>query len=156
MLYIIIAVAVVAFLVALCFIFSDNIKAYFKKIFSKKSKTVPQGEPLKQEKSVEQKIEEFIPLKNQYDDSVRDASLEELFAIDDEDDFMVSSETLNQSIPQRFGGTEIKTDNFDNIFRGRVRGKKLNKKPIAQQIKDLSPELKMLLMDSILKKRDDV
>lgn len=156
MLYIIIVVAVLAFLIALCFIFADNIKAYFKKIFSKKTKNVPKGEPLKEERPSQVKIEEFIPLKNQYDDSVRDASLEELFGSDD--DYMVSSDqAFKESIPQSFGKSEIKTDNFDSLFRGHIKGRgKASKKPISEQIKDLSPELKMILIDSVLKKRDDV
>lgn len=168
MLVLIIAVAVLVFLVVLCFIYKEELWAKIKGIFKKKPKAEPK--PVKEEKSTELKNDDFIPLKKQYDEE-RDASLEELFA-DDQNYDEVENAEVNDDGKKIFGGeifNESKSENFepkpnfleendfdfDKIFQNR-RNESSKDKPIADQIKELSPELKAMLVDSLLKKRDDV
>lgn len=164
---IIVAVAVLAFLIAICVIYHDNIKGLFKK--KKKTK---KAEP-KPEAKKEEKPEDFIPLKNQYDDTERDASLEALFenensAENDNFDFdAIFSDkkdsgfsdnndlsNINNDTPKP---AQLSDDEFEKLFRQSYRSNKSkDNRPIAEQIKNLSPELKALLIDTALKKRDDV
>lgn len=163
---IIVAVAILAFLIAICVIYHDNIKGLFKK--NKKAK---KQEP-KPEQKKEEKPEDFIPLKNQYDDTQRDASLEALFAEDDssqEDNFDIDaifgdnkSQNNNDDFSSLTPDTSLSQDSISDeefeklLKRSYKSNKSKGNEPIAQQIKDLSPELKALLIDTALKKRDDV
>lgn len=164
---IIVAVAVLAFLIAICVIYNENIKALFKKK-KKSKKQEPKPEPKQEEKP-----EDFIPLKNQYDDTERDASLDALFAEDDtsqEDNFDIDSifgdnksqgdnnvDSSNQSVDVSSSQDPISDEMFEKLLKRSYKSNKSKgNKPIAQQIKDLSPELKALLIDTALKKRDDV
>lgn len=169
MLYIIIAVAVIAFLVVLFFIYRDNIKEKIKNIFKKPKK---KSDPKKEEKKPEINNDDFIPLKNQYDDE-RDISLQELLSdyetYDDNDvminddgeklfvgDVFQSQQTQNNSQIPNFDAYSNNDLDFDKMFKNQFGSLKKSNKPIAEQIKDLSPELKAILVDSLLKKRDDV
>ena len=170
MLYVIIIIAVVAFLVILCFIYRENIKNKLKNIFKKPQK---KSEPKKEEKKPEINNDEFIPLKNQYDDE-RDESLQELLSdyqdyndndvlINDDNEKIFVGDVLGQpkspknSInSQPFSGFDNNNLDFDEMFKRQFGSHKKSNKPIAEQIKDLSPELKAILVDSLLKKRDDV
>lgn len=163
---IIVAVAILAFLIAICVIYHDNIKNSLKK--NKKAK---KQEP-KPEQKKEEKPEDFIPLKNQYDDTQRDASLEALFAEDDfsqEDNFDIDAifgDNKSQNNNDDFSSLtpdisssqdSISDEEFEKLLKRSYKSNKSKgNKPIAQQIKDLSPELKALLIDTALKKRDDV
>lgn len=165
---IIVAVAVLAFLIAICIIYNENLKGLFKKK-KKAKKQEPKPEPKKEEKP-----EDFIPLKNQYDDTERDASLESLFAEDNtdkDDDFDFDSifgDNKDSKIDSNDDLSDIndnndskQTQNFDDDFakllKQTYKSKKRNdNRSIAEQINDLSPELKALLIDTALKKRDDV
>lgn len=163
---IIVAVAILAFLIATCVIYHDNIKNSLKK--NKKAK---KQEP-KPEQKKEEKPEDFIPLKNQYDDTQRDASLEALFAEDDssqEDNFDIDAifgDNKSQNNNDDFSNLtpdisssqdSISDEEFEKLLKRSYKSNKSKgNKPIAQQIKDLSPELKALLIDTALKKRDDV
>lgn len=169
MLFIIITVAVLAFLVVLCFIYRDNIKDKIKNIFKKqKKKAVPKQE----EKAPEVNNDEFIPLKNQYDDE-RDESLQELLSgyetyndndvmINDDGEKLFVGDVFNQTQPNlnsnspNFDAFDNNNLDFDKMFARQFGSPKKSNKPIAEQIKDLSPELKAILVDSLLKKRDDV
>lgn len=167
-LYIIIAVAVVAFLIVVCVIYKEELWSKIKNIFKKKPKSEPKS--VKEEKkSPELNNDDFIPLKNQYDDE-RDASLEELFA--DDQNYTLEGTEINDDGKKIFGGeiySEPQVENndnkpnflqendfdFDRIFQNK-QNQSNKDKPIADQIKELSPELKAMLVDSLLKKRDDV
>lgn len=169
MLVLIIAIAVLVFLVVLCFIYKEELWAKIKNIFKKKPKSEPK--PVKEEnKPTELKNDDFIPLKRQYDEE-RDLSLEELFA-DDENNNGIQDTEINDDGKKIFGGeifNEPKSESFeprpnfleendfdfDRIFQNR-QSQSNKDKPISDQIKDLSPELKAMLVDSLLKKRDDV
>lgn len=152
---IICVIAILAFLIVLCVIYSDNIKSYLKDKKAKKSKSKNNPKP----KPAEVKVEEFIPLKNVNYDEERDASLYELFKED-----LDEVEEIEES-------SSIQTPDFDDYLKNKDHypralssnfNKYLNtidpnsKKPISQQIQELSPELKALLLDSTLKRRDDV
>lgn len=151
LLAIIVTLAFLAFLLVLCVIYFDNIKAYFKKTKKSKQEQKPQ-----QKKEINN--DDFIPLKNQYDDSERDPALDALLS----DNQTVSAQQNNEPVPE-FNNIEDQNsyNNDDDLDLGMLMKrtyKKNNntKKSIARQIKDLSPELKALLIDTTLKKRDDV
>lgn len=152
---IIVSVAVLAFLIVLCVIYFDNIKQFFAK--KKKSKKKQQAQPQPKQ---EIKPEDFIPLKNQYDDQTRDSSLDALFAEEDEnslqEDLSFEDEIPSQPATQN-AQRRLSEQDFGDLFgKDFSSQKKSSKATIAEQIKNLSPELKALLLDSTLKKRDDV
>ena len=146
-------VAVLAFIVVLCFIYAENIKGFFSK--KKKPK---QEEQAKQTPKPEIKPEDFIPLKNQYDDQTRDASLEALFAEDENyNEVSPASDLLVENQPAEQKSSSITNmGGFEDLFLHNIKKSKKSNKPISEQIKELSPELKALLIDTTLKKRDDV
>lgn len=152
---IIVSVAVLAFLIVLCVIYFDNIKQFFAK--KKKSKKKQQAQPQPKQ---EVKLEDFIPLKNQYDDQTRDASLDALFA-DEEKNFSQEDLSFKEEMPSQPNvqttQRKISEQEFGDLFEKEFGSqKKSSKTTIAEQIKNLSPELKAMLLDSTLKKRDDV
>lgn len=147
--------AVIAFLVVLVIIYFKEIKTYLLNKFPKKSKA-------KQEKPKEKKdsktpqftVEDFKPINNNYSDEIlRDESLEKLF----EDDDLFNE--LENSIPTK-ENNEVKGFNFDDEFADFNKfirnSEKKDNKTVAQKIKELPPEIKALLIDNVLKKRDDV
>ncbi len=147
-------VAVLAFLITLCFIYKDNIKAHFKK--KKKSSKKTASEPKPEPKSAVNP-DEFIPLKSQpIEDDYMDSALEALLNSNDDtnmpsdmSDIFGSSGNKDEEKPS------FENDDF-NPFGSVMQDRFKENKTIAEQIKDLSPELKALLLDSTLKKRDDV
>ena len=147
--------AILAFLIALCIIYFDNIKTYFKN--KKKSKKV---EPKPVQKQVF-KAEDFKPIINQNNEMERDASLEALFANEERCEELADEEMLNadkliqseSSLPNK-STANLPDKNFESFFN--KKNKKNSNKSLSEQIKDLPPELKALLLDSTLKKRDDV
>lgn len=146
-------VAVLAFIVVLCCIYAENIKEFFSK-----KKQPKQKDQIKQTQKPEIKPEDFIPLKNQYDDQTRDASLEALFAEDEYDNEDSSTSDLlfeNQPNEQKLSGIP-NIGSFEDLFSHNMKKSNKSNKPISEQIKELSPELKALLIDTTLKKRDDV
>ena len=168
MLYTIIAIAVVAFLFVLCYIYRDNLKDKIKNIFKKPKK---KEAPKKEEKKPEIKNEDFIPLQNQYDDFERDESLQDLLSgyesyddndilINDDGEKLFVGDVFEQPMQNHvpLSNTDMYSNDldFDKMFAKQFGSQKKSNKPIAQQIKDLSPELKAILVDSLLKKRDDV
>lgn len=171
MLVTIIAVAVVAFLIVLCIIYFEDIKNFFKNKFGKPKKQAKEP-PKKEEKKPEVNIDDFIPLKNQYDVNERDESLNALFAEEqtygDEDTFVnddgeklfmgdvISNQQTQPQQRQSNGNFSSNNFDFDKMFEGQFEKKQKTNKPISEQIQDLSPELKAMLIDSLLKKRDDV
>lgn len=150
----IVLMAVLAFLIVIAFIYKDEIF----KVFKKKDKS-KKAEP-KQEKKSEPKNEDFIPLKTQYDEYERDESLNALFAEDDTvfEDETNKGEDFSMGTNQNDVEPVFPDDNLESLLSGNYSRKRKSKsnKPIASQIKDLSPELKALLIDTALKKRDDV
>ena len=165
----IIIAAVIAFLVVLCIIYFKEIKQYLKSKFVKQK---PKQKETKQKetKKVMPTMEEFKPIVSNYGEE-RDSSLAGLF-----------SEEKNSSVEKLFGEEEFayeepnnidfeqkanlnKTQDYSNFSfddefakYNEIFGSKSNKskKTINQQIKELPPEIKALLIDDVLKKRDDV
>lgn len=143
-------IAVLAFLVVLCFIYADNIKAYFSRKKSKNKKPKVEAKPPK----AEPKPEEFIPLKNYNQDQERDESLQELFG---QDDFLIDQEDSSANFDDFLNTQTTDKSDVPLDIQQYLNSSKTNaKKPISQQIQELSPELKALLLDTTLKKRDDI
>lgn len=150
----IVLIAILAFLIVIVFIYKDEIfKIFKKKDKSKKAESKPEKKP-------EPKNEDFIPLKTQYDEYERDESLNALFAEDDTvfEDETNKGEDFSMAPNQNDVDPVFPDDNLESLLSGNYSRKRKSKsnKPIASQIKDLSPELKALLIDTALKKRDDV
>lgn len=159
----IIITAVIAFLIIVCIIYFGEIKSFFKKKVLKK-KAKPEEKP-KETKNPAFTVEDFKPIVKSYDEETRDLSVEQFFKEDEfeslleedncqtinEEDIFSNFSNIDKSQP--FSEHEMKE--FNNIF-----GKKFNtnnkNKSISSQIKNLSPELKALLIDNVLKRRDDV
>lgn len=186
MLKYIIILACIAFLLVLFVIYFKEIKEYIKsKLFKKnnkknKSKGDTQAKP-KEEKKVVPTVEDFKPIARPIDES-RDSSIEQLFSMDEALDFMDDDtadfeKKLNEEIDKLFDSSAEQnneqatlSDNdkrkFDDFFGSKkpmYKMKNGNKymvveenETIAEQIKNLSPELKALLLDNVLKRRDDV
>lgn len=169
----IICVAIVASLIVLFVIYFKEIMSFLKNKFSsifklkpKKAKTESKPKPEKAEKKPTYTVEDFKPVsKNEGDDS-RDASIERLFAMDDLD-FMGDGFLNEPMFPKAPTFEEKPKMNdadkkaLDEFFKEDVAFKKVknniqDNKSISKQIKDLSPEMKALLLDNVLKKRDDV
>lgn len=166
MLYIIILVAVVAFLIVLCVIYFDNIKNKLKNIFKKPQKKESQK---KEEKKPQVNVDDFIPLRNQYSEEERDESLQSLFSapeLNDENNTLVNDDGKKLYMDDIVDNKNIEKTteplapsenmDFDKMFADQFDLKGKNNKTVAQQIQELSPELKAILIDSLLKKRDDV
>lgn len=135
--------AILAFLIALCVIYFDNVKQFvLNKIKFKKKKTKAKAEP----KPVAN-AEDFKPLLYKEDEYTRDPSLDALFADDKQVELENKAEDVVEEEP-------IHRNDFDFLMKRTY--KKNSNKSLSEQIKDLSPELKALLLDSTLKKRDDV
>jgi len=147
---IIIPVAIVAFLIVLAIIFRDEVKAKFSKLFkksdkNKKSKFVKPADKPKEVKE-EIKVEDFVPKYNMGEFEERDPSLTEIFGDEFDNDLFEPEPEM----PTDFDLNKIENDLFKPI------NSKRKNKPISQQIKDLPNEIKVMLLDGALKKRDDV
>lgn len=165
----IIPIAILLIIVAFIVIFKDEILNKTKALFSKKStkqkkskkqsepveESKPEPEPVKEEKP-EFKPEDFKPLTMDEIDNLRDSSLDDLFAdlfADDNNNVNVQ-DSIDNAQPKMPRYKKAQNTFFDDDF---TEVKKSNKKKnVAEQIRNASPELKALLMDSILKKRDDI
>ena len=155
---IIIICAIVAFLIAFMAIYFKEIKQKLLSKFKKKSKAKPEATEYKPEKAEKTEkpnftVDDFMPLERSKDDE-RDPSLEALFG--DLEDFD-GSENLFDKIPE----PNVKVDKSFNDMDFNKKLKELfkeegkNTKSIADKIRELPPEIKVLLMDNVLKKRDD-
>lgn len=167
---IIIIVAVIAFIIAICAIYFKEIKNCIKEKFTFKRKKSSKKET-KEEKPKETKeqkkeptpsVEEFKPIMQNFNkEEERDDSLERLF---EDEDFPFGMEDFDDSFlfeTPKSGGikSEKQVDEFEDFKR--MVGKRFNEESqtsnnIAEKIKKLPPEIKVMLMDNILKKRDDV
>ena len=158
---IIIICAIVAFLIAFMVIYFKEIKqkALSKIKFKKKSKVKPEATEYKSEKQEKTEkpnftVDDFMPLENSkaYE---RDPSLEALFGdiedIDNSDNLFNDIPRPNINVEKSFNDLDF-DDKFKNLFKEDNK----NNKSIADKIKELPPEIKVLLMDNVLKKRDDV
>jgi len=162
----IIILAVIAFLIVLCVIYFQEIKKYLKSKFTKK-KPVKKEKP-KEDNKPKYTVEDFKPIaKSEYDDS-RDSSLDGLFS---DDEFMLDNEFSDMLLEDNSTSKNtIESQNIDNtkpefsfdkefaefneMFGSKMR--KSDKKTISEKIKDLPPELKALLLDNVLKRKDDI
>ncbi len=169
----IICVAIVASLIVLFVIYFKEIAAFLKSKFgnifkskSKKQKKESKLKPEKAEKKPTYTVEDFKPVSKNEEADVRDASIERLFAMDDLD--FMGDGFLNEPMfpkaptfeekPKMNDADKKALDEFfkeDATFK-RVKNNINDDKSISKQIKDLSPEMKALMLDNVLKKRDDV
>ena len=185
MLKYIIILASIAFLLVLFVIYFKEIKEYIKsKLFKKnnkknKSKGETQAKP-KEEKKVVPTVEDFKPIARPIDES-RDSSIEQLFSMDEadfmDDDTADFEKKLNEENDKLFDSSAEQNNEqatlsdddkrkFDDFFGSKkpmYKMKNGNKymvveenETIAEQIKNLSPELNALLLDYVLKRRYDV
>lgn len=166
MLKTIIIVAVIASIIVICAFYYKEIFSFIKSKLPKIKKTKKskkEEKPKENKKVPKPTVEEFKPISKPLEEESRDSSIERLFS--DDDDFPFDFDDLiddDFSIPahsnsQNFNKSEI--DEFEDLKRmlGRKYGKnESNKKNIAQKIKSLPPEIKALLIDNVLKRRDDV
>ena len=171
----VIVFAVIAFLIALSIIYFKEIKSIIGSKFkikknSKKGETNSKTEQKKEEKKKNSyTVEDFVPINREKVDDVRDPSLDELFATDDvefSDDFSIENnlnfkdeiKDLFKDETQKSKKTKIDSFDINNNSFAPIFDSKINKndKSIADKIKELPPEIKVLLMDNVLKKRDDV
>lgn len=155
---IIILCAVLVFLVAVFVIYFKEIKS---KLFIKKTKKPKnqkqQESPKKENDKVTLSVEDFVPSAKPVLNE-RDSSLDGLFDIpDDEIDDIINDGFVDEFIG---GGNEFQDFSNDDIGNRLKRLLKStsgsDKKSIAKQIKELPPEIKILLIDGILKKREDL
>ena len=159
--------AVIAFIVALVIIFFKEIKGFLKKKFSKKPNI--KKEASNKEKKSTYQVEDFKPIVYNTEGNVRDSSLESLFAFDEygmEEQGNEEGFTTQMQDKENFGSSltdadRKRLDDFfgkDNNFFKHIdnRVPKRAKGSISDEIKNLSPEMKALLLDNVLKKRDDV
>lgn len=141
MVTVLIILCVVAFLVTICVIYFKEIKGFFQKK-SKKENKKAEPEIKKEEVVIPEKkeftIEDFVIKKPLFEDmEERDSSLFDLF----KDDLDVQNQ--NQEKPEK--SEKIKKE---------IKNK--SSKNISSEIKNLSPKIKGMLIDGVLKKRDDV
>ncbi len=157
---IIIICAIVAFLIAFMIIYFKEVKqkVVSKLKFKKKSKAKPEATEYKSEKSEKTEkpnlsVDDFMPLESSKNDE-RDPSLEALFGdLDIESSDNMFDEIPNPNIDIEKSFNDI---NFNNKLKDLFKDDNKNNKSIADKIKELPPEIKVLLMDNVLKKRDDV
>jgi len=124
----VIIISIIAFLCCLIYIYLDNIKSIFKK----KQKPVKQ---VKTEKKESQDFEKFVVSQGYEMSEERDSSLKELLNTKDikEEDFF-----------ENFEPEEVYTNQ---------QPKENNNKTIKEKIDELSPDLKILLIDGLLTKK---
>lgn len=167
---IIIIVAVIAFIIAVIFIYKNEISNYLKSKLPKFKKQTSKKE-VKEEKPKEKKeekkeplpsVEEFKPITKSYEQESRDQSIEQLLA---DEDFPFGMDDFDDSFlfdAPKSGGLKSSlaiNDEFEDLKRmlGKEYGEKsVDKQTIAEKIRKLPPEIKVMLMDNVLKKRDDI
>lgn len=150
----IILIAILAFLIVLLVIYFDQVKVFFKNKFKKKKEQ-------KQEQPVQKvNYDDFIPLKNSQEIFEKDVALEELLKENMQKQFDEPEQNFEQSGVEEQNSFENigeknmpKYDDFEELLK---TYKKKKNKTISEKIKDLPPEVKALLIDNTLKKRDDV
>ena len=157
---IIIAIGVVAFLIILIVIYFDNIK----KLFEKKEKPVEKAPENKSEKKPYYSYEDFKPKKPVEPELNRDSSVSSLF-----DEYNPVQEYNGESEANNNNNTfDYNEDNFtnntnnfdksefDDLFKKFNEGTGIEEKSLSEKISELPPEIKILLIDNLLNKKDDV
>lgn len=151
-----IALGVIAFLLVL-FIFFDRRKKIFKK--KDKSKQIKLEEPEKKNESPvkdeKKKIKKISNSKISYSEKVKEEKKEPKV---EEIDFETEEEKIvYQNIPSAFSPKRRMSMPFDNSSMSRriTSSRKVQKKKIKDQIKDLSPEMKAIIFTNALGKYED-
>lgn len=156
-----IGIAIIAFLIVVCIIFFSEIKKYIlgKLKFKKKSAKKAEEKPKQKAEKASYTVEDFKPIAKNHDEDIRDSSIESLFAFEE---YPTIKEELKK--PSESILTDSDRKKLDDFFsKDKTAFKRINnnvksesKSTISKQIKNLSPEMKALLVDNVLKKRDDV
>ena len=164
-LLIIIVCSVVAFLFVLIIIFRKDVFSFLsKKInfkFKKKKTTEKKDEPSKKEK-VSYTVEDFKPINPLKNEQVRDSSLDALFndyKQEELSDNFIGDENQDQvdnTEPFSFDSKEVSGDFDYEKFLKSIQDKNSNdEKTLAEKIQELPPELKVLIIDNLLGRKDD-
>ena len=109
----------------------------------KKEKTPPPTTEFKPEVKVEEKKEEtkeIKPLEN----------VKPTVSTDEFKDYL-SYKRKNTKIPKHLNNPYMPTEDY---IPSRFRRKKTNNKSIAEQVQDLSPELKVMMLSGVFNKKD--
>ena len=152
----IILFAILASILAVIIIYHKDIISKLKR--KKKTAKKPENkttEPVK-EKTSTFKPEDFKPIQRNLDDD-RDESVARLF--DSEGDFndnFSNNEQNHNSIGLESLSDEELEERFKNAFKTSPFGKQKQEKTISQTIKELPPEIKALIIDNVLKRKDDI
>lgn len=158
MVYVLI-IAVIIFLFILLFIYRQEVVSFLKSKLkiSKKDKQKPQKSESQQKKEQTIKYEDFVPKnKNSEKYEEMDSSLKEL---------LKPTTAYNQPSQQN---ENVQSENFENDinFDEEIKNHssldflgeythKTNKKSISKKIKDLPPEVKALIFDGTLMRKDE-
>lgn len=128
-------------------VFKPKLKNLFKKKAKKDNKET-KVEPVAETK-VEEKQEEQIEIKPQAKEKTTRELVEDTFEMPDYMDFLKTKQKNTPAPMRKFLDQEFDLNNFDLEIPENKKDK-----PIAEQIQDLSPELKALLLSGVLDKRD--
>lgn len=156
---IIITVAIIAFLLVLFFFNYQSILSFIKNLFKKKNKKATKKKEEPQPVKEEFTYEDFKPIVKEPEFD-RDSSIEELLSMDDFDDYSYDQDfddmdnIFSGEVNETPSLSNFNEDSFDDIFK-RYNLKK-GKKSLAQQIRELPPEIKAMVIDNILDKKNDL
>ena len=164
----IIILAVIAFLVVLCVIYFNEIINFLKRKLLKNKKAKKAETKPKEQKNPVYSVEDFKPIAKTTEDETRDSSLNELFENQDllfnnefGDMFLDQELNNNNNSQASFQNNSDKRFSFDKEFESfnEMFGSKMRKKKnksLSDKIKNLPPEIKALIIDNVLKRKDDI
>ena len=158
-LLIVIIVAVIAFLFVLVCIYFKDIKSAIKNKFKGKKEVNPKEQKSVPAKNVTYTVEDFKPIKPEYNLESRDSSLDGLFKdINDIDASDDDFSNMANEIKQTDEGQQIDDSDYEKLFDMFGKNNDFDdgkNKTLAQKIQELPPELKVLVIDNLLGRKDD-
>ena len=143
-------------MIVIFIVYFSEIKAYVLSKLPKRKSKQKQEKPkeTQSKKAPTFTVEDFVPTSHQSEDEMaRDESLASLF---DDEEFI---EMIDEQFEENSRSPQIPKFNFDNEFADFnkfIRKDNNKNQTIAQKINQLPPEIKAMLIDGILKKRDDI
>ena len=156
----IIVIAVISFLLVLFFFNYQTVLSFIKNLFKKKNKKTSKVKEEPKPEKYEPSYEDFKPIVKEPEND-RDSSIEELLNMDDFDEFMYDDDVYDGSdnifssdTPSKSSIESFTDETFDEIFK--KYNVKSGKKSLAKQIRELPPEIKAMVIDNILDKKNDI
>lgn len=161
---ILVVIAVVAFLLVFTLFYFNSVRDFFNKMFTRKKNTKPSDKkgseniPQKKEK-VTYTVEDFKPIASAEVEQKRDSSLDNLF--NDETDEIIDQFDNNYNFDDNTFGKD-ESDMNDEEFEKMMNSFKEDSfdyddnKTLAQKIQELPPELKVLIVDNVLSRKEEV